>query len=158
MNNIISRAKDVITELLCNTDKDNDDLRLLLENIRINGGKVDDNAIQEFIQNPLIDVLINTSILDASNGNNILYVDKKTKQVDVERVLRYLTDLWRYASDTAVGYNTKDRLDEMRISLDRWFNNLYDTYSAISQIEGSAKVEVIKINEGQIIRATDKEL
>lgn len=155
--NIISRAKDAITELLCDTDKDNDDLRLLLENIRINGGKVDDNAIQEFIRNPLIDVLINTSILDAFNGNNILYVDKKTKQVDVERVLRYLTDLWRYASDSAVGYNTKDRLDEMRISLDRWFNNLYDTYSAISQIEGSAKVEVIKINEGQIIRATDKE-
>lgn len=155
--NIISKSKDKIVELFTGTTKDHDNLRLLLETIALNGGKITQSDITTFEQNPLINALYNQARLIGASYNNILFVDKKTKNIDSDRVLKYLSNLWRYTQDSQTGYNTQDRLDEVRLSLDRWFNILYDTYSAVSSIKENTEVEVASINDGEFIRATDLE-
>lgn len=153
----VSRSKDIIIDLFCGTTKDHKNIRTLLEEISIKGGKIDQSHINRFLNNPLIDTLVKLSVLELPKKTNVLFVDNKTKKVDGDRVLSYLTNLWRYSQNNITGYSNQQRLDEVRDSINTWFSNLYSTYNTISQVDGNTTVNILKMTDGQIIRATEKE-
>lgn len=150
--NIISRSKDVITDLLCSDNVDSDALRTLLEKIVTQGeGKVTKVDVAAFIKLAPIASLITKSIQSKKDKSNILFVGKNNK-IDADRVLTQLVNIWRYANETNVSDTKAERLEDTKLSISAWYGKLYKTYRTVNAIDKDVDVVVKKVNIGQFTR------
>lgn len=154
--NVISNTKDVIERLLFSDSKESKELLKLLEKIVINKGTITEADVEAYKNNLLIQELVKESKKNLENGTNVLKIDKKNKSHNFTESLQYLVNLWRFTNDVATEYNSEKRIKEAKTSLTIWFGKLYDSYNAIANADTTSEVEIVNINDGEIIRATDK--
>ena len=109
--------------------------------------------LHAFASNKLIKDIIQNAI-NAPTGENIVYIDYKTKAPDIDNMLNMLSKIWGYSLRTVDGNTRQENINGISASLNNWFIKLYDSYEAVSNITKSTTVTVAKMNEGSIIQAT----
>lgn len=116
-----------------------------------------DSLVKSFSNNFVIKQLVEQARKDKAKGEHKIFINDASGIIDYDRLLNHLTKLWNY---TQAGNNANSKTeaeDNIRTSLNRWFNNLYKTYNTTYNITKDSKVKITKLNEGQINRAVEKD-
>ena len=116
-----------------------------------------DSLVKSFSNNFVIKQLVEQARRDKAKGEHKIFINDASGIIDYDRLLNHLTKLWNY---TQAGNNANSKTeaeDNIRASLNRWFNNLYKTYNTTYNITKDSKVKITKLNEGQINRAVEKD-
>lgn len=116
-----------------------------------------DSLVKSFSNNSVIKQLVEQARKDKAKGEHKIFINDASGIIDYDRLLNHLTKLWNY---TQAGNNANSRTeaeDDIRSSLNRWFNTLYKTYNTTYNITKDSKVKITKLNEGQINRAVEKD-
>lgn len=161
---------DVIKEIFLSNRQDCNDVRNFLSTILTKlKTPEEENAyinlhINYFASLPYIQGLIQQSVDNAKNNNNLLFakVDKFNNSVYVDdntikRAIIYLKNLWNYtAFDNAylIGVtNQQDYLNKISNSIDDWFETLYNTYDFLENMpkDNTTDVTVSNITDGGLI-------
>lgn len=160
--NVISSLKPIFEDIFLSDTKIHKALReLLIKNALLDrngaGYKTEfDKLVKEFSNNIIIKQLVEQARKDkAKGGNNKIFINDNSGVVNYDNLLNHLTKLWDY---TQIGTNFDNKTrneDAIRANLNRWFNMLYDTYNIVHNANNNLKVEITKLNEGQINRAVE---
>ena len=116
-----------------------------------------DSLVKSFSNNSVIKQLVEQARKDKAKGEHKIFINDASGIIDYDRLLNHLTKLWNY---TQAGNNANSKTeaeDDIRSSLNRWFNTLYKTYNTTYNITKDSKVKITKLNEGQINRAVEKD-
>lgn len=135
---------------------------LLIKNVILDRGSENyktefDSLVKSFSNNFVIKQLVEQARKDKVKGEHKIFINDASGIIDYDRLLNHLTKLWNY---TQAGNNANSKTeaeDNIRASLNRWFNNLYKTYNTTYNITKDSKVKITKLNEGQINRAVEKD-
>lgn len=117
-----------------------------------------DKLIQSFSNNFVIQQLVTQARTDKANGGkHKIFINDASGIIEYNRLLNHLTKLWIYTQAGNNANNKTETEDNIRASLNRWFNMLYNTYNTTYNITENNKVKIIKLNEGQINRAIEQD-
>lgn len=151
---------DVVKDLFLTDDSNHNSLRELLtkESILFADESISDEVytlehlklVDAFTNHPLIQNLI------ATHGNDLVFIDEKTSEIPYEDLFNHLVKLWNYSTLSTNANDKQINLQIINQNLDLWFDKLYDSYDAISNIKENTETTVSKINEGEIITAISK--
>lgn len=152
---IISEAKQIIENIFTGNSKEAQDIRKLIVKV-ITNRKITKDDITKFAGNAIINDLAVRSrdINDNSNGDRPFFVDDKTKLIDYDRILRHLVKLWNYSfvSNKSIVTN-----DDIKASLNNWYEKLYHTYNNINYLAQQQDVTISYMNEGAINRKVEND-
>lgn len=149
---IISDAKRIIEDIFTGSSAQHDSLRKIITDAIITRD-ITKALVKRFAANPIINDLANQS-RQSEAGERIFFVDDKTGLIDYDRILRHLVKLWNYSfvSDKAIVTN-----DDIKASLNSWYEKLYNTYNTINYLANQQDVSVSYINEGPINRKVESD-
>lgn len=117
-----------------------------------------DKLVQSFSNNFVIQQLVTQARTDKANGGkHKIFINDASGIIEYNRLLNHLTKLWIYTQAGNNANNKTETEDNIRASLNRWFNMLYNTYNTTYNITENNKVKIIKLNEGQINRAIEQD-
>lgn len=150
----------VVKDLFLKDSSDHNTLRELLtkESILFADESISDEVytlehlklVDSFTNHPLIQNLI------ATHGNDLIFIDEETSEIPYEDLFNHLVKLWNYSTLSTNANDKQINLQIINQNLDLWFDKLYDSYDAISNIKENTETTVSKINEGEIITAINK--
>lgn len=162
--NAVSSLKPIFEDIFLTDSSAHKALReLLIKNALLNKSNANyktefDNLIKSFSNNFVIQQLVTQARKDKANGGkNKIFINDNSGIIEYDRLLNHLTKLWNY---TQAGNNANSKTEaenNIRASLNRWFNMLYNTYNTTYNITKDSKVKITKLNEGQINRAIDQD-
>lgn len=161
--NAISSLKPIFEDIFLTDTSAHKALReLLIKNALLDRGSKNyktefDNLVKSFSNNFVIKQLVEQARRDKAKGEHKIFINDASGIIDYDRLLNHLTKLWSY---TQAGNNANSKTkaeDNIRASLNRWFNMLYKTYNTTYNITKDSKVKITKLNEGQINRAIDQD-
>lgn len=159
---VISSLKPIFEDILLSNTKVHQALReLLIKNALLDKAsptyKSDfDKLVKAFSDNVIIKELVEQARKDkADGGKNKIFINNDSGIVEYNNLLNHLTKLWNYTQIGNKSNSIQEKENDIRISLNRWFNMLYDTYNTVYNINKDLKVKITKINEGQINRAVN---
>lgn len=161
--NAVSSLKPIFEDIFLTDTNAHKALReLLIKNALLDRGsknyKIEfDNLVKSFSNNFVIKQLVEQARRDKAKGEHKIFINDASGIIDYDRLLNHLTKLWSY---TQAGNNANSKTkaeDNIRASLNRWFNMLYKTYNTTYNITKDSKVKITKLNEGQINRAIDQD-
>ena len=116
-----------------------------------------DSLVKSFSNNFVIKQLVEQARKDKAKGEHKIFINDASGIIDYDRLLNHLTKLWNYTQAGNNANNKTEAEDNIRSSLNRWFNMLYNTYNTTYNITKDSKVKITKLNEGQINRAIDQD-
>lgn len=116
-----------------------------------------DSLVKSFSNNFVIQQLVEQARKDKAKGEHKIFINNASGIIDYDRLLNHLTKLWNYTQAGNNANNKTEAEDNIRSSLNRWFNMLYNTYNTTYNITKDSKVKITKLNEGQINRAIDQD-
>lgn len=161
--NAVSSLKPIFEDIFLTDTSVHKALReLLIKNALLDRGSKNyktefDTLVKSFSNNFVIKQLVEQARRDKAKGEHKIFIDDASGIIDYDRLLNHLTKLWSY---TQAGNNANSKTkaeDNIRASLNRWFNMLYKTYNTTYNITKDSKVKITKLNEGQINRAIDQD-
>lgn len=161
--NAVSSLKPIFEDIFLTDTSAHKALReLLIKNALLDRGsknyKIEfDSLVKSFSNNFVIKQLVEQARRDKAKGEHKIFINDASGIIDYDRLLNHLTKLWSY---TQAGNNANSKTkaeDNIRASLNRWFNMLYKTYNTTYNITKDTKVKITKLNEGQINRAIDQD-
>lgn len=162
--NAVSSLKPIFEDIFLTDTSAHRALRaLLIKNATLNKKSANyktefDNLVKSFSNNFIIKQLVEQARKDKANGGkHKIFINNDNGVIEYNRLLNHLTNLWNY---TQVGNDANDKTkaeNNIRASLNRWFNMLYKTYNTTYNITTNSKVKITKLNEGQINRAIDQD-
>lgn len=159
-NEVISESKDVIARLFTKDGKVYDDIRSLLTqasllNTRTKEGKEKFNKlVKKFGLNRVIEDLINES--KKNRPDNLIYLNDNGEP-DLDRIFRYLVNLWSYSTTNITGSTREENKNNILADLNAWFRKLYYTYDTIRNLN-DVEFVVDRITEGQPLFITNNVL
>ena len=161
--NAVSSLKPIFEDIFLTDTSAHKALReLLIKNALLDRGSKNyktefDSLVKSFSNNFVIKQLVEQARKDKAKGEHKIFINDASGIIDYDRLLNHLTKLWSY---TQAGNNANSKTkaeDNIRASLNRWFNMLYKTYNTTYNITKDTKVKITKLNEGQINRAIDQD-
>ena len=161
--NAVSSLKPIFEDIFLTDTSAHKSLReLLIKNALLDRGSKNyktefDSLVKSFSNNFVIKQLVEQARKDKAKGEHKIFINDASGIIDYDRLLNHLTKLWNY---TQAGNNANSKTeaeDDIRSSLNRWFNTLYKTYNTTYNITKDSKVKITKLNEGQINRAVEKD-
>lgn len=161
--NAVSSLKPIFEDIFLTDTSAHKALReLLIKNALLDRGSKNyktefDSLVKSFSNNFVIKQLVKQARRDKAKGEHKIFINDASGIIDYDRLLNHLTKLWSY---TQAGNNANSKTkaeDNIRSSLNRWFNMLYKTYNTTYNITKDSKVKITKLNEGQINRAIDQD-
>ena len=161
--NAVSSLKPIFEDIFLTDTSAHKALReLLIKNALLDRGSKNyktefDSLVKSFSNNFVIKQLVEQARRDKAKGEHKIFINDASGIIDYDRLLNHLTKLWSY---TQAGNNANSKTkaeDNIRASLNRWFNMLYKTYNTTYNITKDSKVKITKLNEGQINRAIDQD-
>ena len=149
---IISEAKRIIEDIFTGQSVNHTNLRKIITDA-ITTRDISKGLINRFAANPIINDLANRSRGEQA-GERILFVDDKTGLIDYDRILRHLVKLWNYSfvSNKSIVTN-----DDIKASLNNWYEKLYHTYNNINYLAQQQDVTISYMNEGAINRKVEND-
>lgn len=149
---IISEAKRIIEDIFTGQSVNHTDLRKIITDA-ITTRDISKSLVKRFAANPIINDLANRSRGEQA-GERIFFVDDKTGLIDYDRILRHLVKLWNYSfvSNKSIVTN-----DDIKSSLNNWYEKLYHTYNNINYLAQQQDVTVSYMNEGAINRKVEND-
>lgn len=149
---IISEAKQIIEDIFTGQSVNHTNLRKIITDA-ITARDISKSLVKRFAANPIINDLANRSRGEQA-GERILFVDDKTGLIDYDRVLRHLVKLWNYSfvSNKSIVTN-----DDIKASLNNWYEKLYHTYNNINYLAQQQDVTISYMNEGAINRKVEND-
>lgn len=161
--NAVSSLKPIFEDIFLTDTSTHKALReLLIKNALLDRGSKNyktefDSLVKSFSNNFVIKQLVEQARRDKAKGEHKIFINDASGIINYDRLLNHLTKLWNY---TQAGNNANSKTeaeDNIRSSLNRWFNTLYKTYNTTYNITKDSKVKITKLNEGQINRAVEKD-
>lgn len=151
---IISPLKDIFRNIFTNDNVYCDELREIIAKVAIDGKEITQSVIDKFSNNPIISKLVQETLVDNENGKDgIIFVDRhNSDKIPYKDMIYHLSKLWNY---TKLSKNTSDlNINRTNINhnLNRWFDKLYKSYDAVTNVTDDSEIEVAYVNEGQINR------
>ena len=151
---VISPLKDIFSHIFTGDDVYCDEIREIIAKVAVDGGEISKALIDKFADNPIISKLVQETLADNDNGKDgIIFVDRhNSDKIPYKDMIYHLSKLWNY---TKLSKNTADiNINRTNINhnLNRWFNKLYSSYDAVTNVTDSSEIEVSYVNEGQINR------
>lgn len=149
---IISEAKQIIEDIFTGQSVNHTNLRKIITDA-ITARDISKSLVKRFAANPIINDLANRS-RGEQVGERILFVDDKTGLIDYDRVLRHLVKLWNYSfvSNKSIVTN-----DDIKASLNNWYEKLYHTYNNINYLAQQQDVTISYMNEGAINKKVEND-
>lgn len=149
---IISEAKQIIEDIFTGQSVNHTNLRKIITDA-ITTRDISKGLVKRFAANPIINDLANRSRGEQA-GERILFVDDKTGLIDYDRILRHLVKLWNYSfvSNKSIVTN-----DDIKASLNNWYEKLYHTYNNINYLAQQQDVTISYMNEGAINRKVEND-
>ena len=149
---IISDAKQIIEDIFTGQSVKHTSLRKIITDA-ITARDISKSLVNHFATNPIINDLANRSRGEQA-GERIFFVDDKTGLIDYDRILRHLVKLWNYSfvSNSSIVTN-----DDIKASLNNWYEKLYHTYNNINYLAQQQDVTVSYMNEGAINRKVEND-
>lgn len=149
---IISDAKQIIEDIFTGQSINHTNLRKIITDA-ITTRDISKSLVNRFASNPIINDLANRS-RGKQAGERIFFVDDKTGLIDYDRILRHLVKLWNYSfvSNKSIVTN-----DDIKASLNNWYEKLYHTYNNINYLAQQQDVTVSYMNEGAINRKVEND-
>lgn len=151
---------DVVKDLFLKDDTDHNSLRELLtkESILFADESISDEVYTlEHLK--LVDAFTNHRLIQdliVTHRNDLVFIDEETSAIPYEDLFNHLVKLWNYSTLSTNANDKQINLQIINQNLDLWFDKLYDSYDAISNIKENTETTVSKINEGEIITAINK--
>ena len=162
--NAVSSLKPIFEDIFLTDTSAHRSLReLLIKNALLNKSDANyktefDKLVQSFSNNFVIQQLVAQARIDKANGGkHKIFINDASGIIEYNRLLNHLTKLWNYTQEGNNANNKTEAEDNIRASLNRWFNMLYKTYNTTYNITKNSKVKITKINEGQINRAIEED-
>lgn len=150
--NPVSSLKPIFLDIFTSDNADADALRQLFIKLRPNE-KINDATIKAFENNPIIKKLYAEAREDVKTRKNKIFVDYKTGKIDSEKVLSHLVKLWHYTNLSSNSWEKADNIRNIKDNLDIWFFSRYKGYDTVYNINENSEVEVVKFNDGMIVKA-----
>lgn len=149
---IISNAKQIIEDIFTGQSTNHTSLRKIITDA-ITTRDISKSLVNRFAANPIINDLANRSRGEQA-GERIFFVDNKTDLIDYDRILRHLVKLWNYSF---VSNNSIVTNDDIKASLNNWYEKLYHTYNNINYLAQQQDATISYMNEGAINRKVEND-
>lgn len=158
-NTVSGRLKDIVTYIFTSENDDAKEVRNILIQCQQHPEEINLHT-DAFAKLEYIDQLVEQSKAEPNYSNRILYVDKEGS-VSYDRLLIYLSNIWNGIGGMSAT-SKEARLDNIKSSINNWFENLYfnlaaarATYDHIKDSGTSFESTVQFVTNGETVKAVD---